>query len=259
MGDNDNVALITGAARGIGLAATRRFLREGWRVIMLDNRRDELNEAAHALATNRAHAITADVSVENQVDEAIKETMTVFGRIDALVNNAGIADFAPALDTSFDLWRQVMATNLDGPFLMTQAVLPHMIAAKRGGAIVNIASISGLRASTMRVAYGTSKAGIAHLTRQYAAEFGDHGIRVNCVAPGPVETAMAKKVHTRAIRKSYHDKMPIGRHGEEDELANAIWFLASSEASFITGQVLAVDGGFDSCGVGIDELPTRTG
>ncbi|MGB7433263.1 MAG: SDR family oxidoreductase [Ahrensia sp.] len=257
MTETDKTALITGAARGIGLATAQRFLAEGWRVVLLDNRTDELRASTRALGTNRAHAIVADVSSPEQVEASVAETLATFGRVDALVNNAGVADFAPAMDHDYALWRHVMSINLDGPFLMTQAVAEHMIAAGNGGAIVNITSISGLRASTMRVAYGTSKAALAHLTKQYAAELGEHKIRVNAVAPGPVETEMAKKVHSDDVRQAYYNVMPIPRHAEERELANAIWFLASDEASFITGHVLAVDGGFDAVGVGVDKLPTR--
>jgi NAD(P)-dependent dehydrogenase (short-subunit alcohol dehydrogenase family) len=123
-----------------------------------------------------------------------------------------------------------------------------------GGAIVNITSISGLRASTLRTAYGTSKAGLAHLTKQQAAELASLGIRVNAVAPGPVDTAMAKAVHTPEIRQDYHDHMPLNRYGLEEELAEAIYFLASERASYITGQVLCVDGGFDSTGIGLATL-----
>lgn len=254
MGKNsEKVVLVTGAARGIGLAAVRRFLAENWRVVMLDNRGEDLHMAARSLESNRIHAIVADVSVPEEVDAGVKEAVSHFGRLDALVNNAGVADFAPALDHDYALWRHVMGTNLDGPFLMTQAAVPHLMASG-GGSIVNITSISGLRASTMRVAYGTSKAALAHLTKQYAAELGEHNIRVNAVAPGPVETAMAKKVHPPQIRKAYYDVMPIARHAEESELANAIWFLTSPESSYITGHVLAVDGGFDAVGIGIDHL-----
>lgn len=253
MTDVEKVVLITGAARGIGLETAKRFLKEEWRVVMLDRMAETLQAAAHSLSSNRIYHIVADVSDPEQVANAVEEAATKFGRLDALVNNAGIADFASAMDHDYALWRQVMATNLDGPFLMTQAIVPHLIEAG-GGAIVNITSISGLRASTMRVAYGTSKAALAHLTKQYAAELGEHNIRVNAVAPGPVETDMAKKVHSDDIRRAYYDVMPIPRHAEERELANAIWFLTSSEASYITGHVLAVDGGFDAVGIGIDKL-----
>ena len=120
--------------------------------------------------------------------------------------------------------------------------------------VVNIGSISGLRASTLRVAYGTSKAALEHLTRQQAAELGNAGVRVNGVAPGPVDTAMAKQVHTPAIRADYHDAIPLNRYGTEAEIAAAVWFLCSDEASYINGQMLAVDGGFDATGIGLKAL-----
>ncbi|MEH6476765.1 MAG: SDR family oxidoreductase, partial [Sneathiella sp.] len=123
-----------------------------------------------------------------------------------------------------------------------------------GGSIVNIGSISGGRASTLRVAYGTSKAGILQLTKQLAAELGNQGIRVNSVSPGPVDTAMAKKVHSPEIRADYHDNIPLGRYGTEEELANAIYFLSSDQASYINGINLDVDGGFNSTGIGLVSL-----
>ena len=122
------------------------------------------------------------------------------------------------------------------------------------GRIVNIASISGLRASTLRVAYGTSKAAVIQLTKQQAAELGEFGIRVNCIAPGPVKTKLAMAVHTQDIIEAYHDAIPLNRYGTEIEIANGIYFLASENASYITGQILAVDGGFESTGVGLPSL-----
>jgi NAD(P)-dependent dehydrogenase (short-subunit alcohol dehydrogenase family) len=250
------VALVTGAARGIGLAAARRFLADGWRVALLDIDGDNLARTFGAIARpDTTMAITCDVSQPDQVGRAYAELKARFGRLDALVNNAGIAIFGPILETRFEDWQRVLAVNLNGPFLMTQAAVPLM-RDTGGGAIVNITSISGLRASTLRVAYGTSKAGLAHLTKQQAVEFAALGIRVNAVAPGPVDTAMAKAVHTPEIRADYHDHMPLNRYGLEDELAEAIFFLAGERASYITGQVLAVDGGFDSTGIG---LPTLRG
>jgi NAD(P)-dependent dehydrogenase (short-subunit alcohol dehydrogenase family) len=250
------VALVTGAARGIGLAAATRFLQEGWKVAMLDILGDTLRSAVEALdAPDLAHAVEADVADPEAVQAAVKDVQRTFGRIDALVNNAGIAVFKPMLDTTLEEWRRVLAVNLDGPFMLTQAVAPIM-RDQGGGSIVNIASISGLRASTMRVAYGTSKAAIAHLTKQQAVELSQYRIRVNAVAPGPVDTAMAKEVHTREIRADYHDHIPLNRYGLESELANAIFFLCGEQATYITGQVLAVDGGFDAAGVG---LPTLRG
>jgi NAD(P)-dependent dehydrogenase (short-subunit alcohol dehydrogenase family) len=254
--DSRKVALVTGAARGIGLAAATRFLQEGWKVAMLDILGNTLRSAVEVLdAPDIALAVEADVSDPKAVHAAVQDVQRKFGRIDALVNNAGIAVFKPMLDTTLEEWRRVLAVNLDGPFIMTQAVAPLM-RDQGGGSIVNIASISGLRASTMRVAYGTSKAGVAHLTKQQAVELSQYGIRVNAVAPGPVDTAMAKEVHTPAIRADYHDHIPLARYGLESELANAIFFLCSEQAAYITGQVLAVDGGFDAAGVG---LPTMRG
>ena len=152
-------------------------------------------------------------------------------------------------------WNRVLAVNLTGPFLCTKAAAPLM-REHGGGAIVNITSISAVRASTLRSAYGTSKAGLAHLTKQLAVELASLGIRVNGVAPGPVETAMAKAVHTPEIRADYHDAIPLNRYGLEEELAEAVFFLCSDRASYITGQILAVDGGFDAAGIG---LPTLRG
>ena len=125
---------------------------------------------------------------------------------------------------------------------------------KTKGNIVNISSISGLRASTLRVAYGTSKAAVIQLTRQQAAELGEFGIRVNCIAPGPVKTKLAMAVHTQDIIEAYHDAIPLNRYGTEKEIANGIYFLASDKASYITGQVLAIDGGFEATGVGLPSL-----
>jgi len=257
MGSGSNkVAFVTGAARGLGLAAATKFLAEGWQVAMLDILGDTVRAAAQGLGQPDAVlAIEADVSDPAAVQAAVRQVKDRFGRIDALVNNAGIAVFKPILDVTLEDWSRVMAVNLTGPFLMTQTVAPIMRDAG-GGAVVNITSISGLRASTLRVAYGTSKAGLAHLTKQQSAELGEYGIRVNAVAPGPVDTAMAKAVHTPEIRADYHDHMPLNRYGLESELANAIYFLCSDQATFITGQILCVDGGFDSTGIG---LPTLRG
>jgi len=179
------VALVTGAARGIGLATARLFIEQGWLVAVLDRDREELSQAGDALGQS-ASVFECDVCRPEDVDRTIADVLAHFGRIDALVNNAGVADFGPIAETDFDRWRRVMATNLDGVFLMSQAAIPALRDTK--GAIVNIASISGLRASTLRVAYGTSKAAVIHLTKQQAAELGEHGIRANCVCPGPVRT-----------------------------------------------------------------------
>lgn len=254
-----SVAVVTGAARGIGLSIAQWFLAKGHRVALVDIDADTLTQTTVQLKAElgseaeRVLALHTDVSRPEQVAAAVQRIEAVFGRIDALVNNAGVATFKPIGETTFDEWRWVMATNLDGPFICTQAIAPLMLK-HGGGAVVNIASISGLRASTLRVAYGTSKAALIHLTRQQAVEYGNAGIRVNAIAPGPVETEMAKKVHTPAIRADYHDTIPLARYGSMEEIANAVGFLCSPEASYINGQVLAVDGGFDAAGVGLPTL-----
>lgn len=244
------VVLVTGAARGIGLATSRLFSDAGWHVVMVDVDGQEL-ETAHLTVSN-ATARVADISDPDQVVQVIQDVNARHEGLDALINNAGVADFGPIEDTDFPRWRQVMQTNLDGVFLCSQAAIPLLKA--RQGAIVNIASISGLRASTLRVAYGTSKAAVIQLTRQQAAEMGEFNVRANCVCPGPVRTKLAMAVHSQDIIDAYHDAIPLNRYGTETEIAEAIFFLSSKKASYITGQVLAVDGGFEATGVGLPAL-----
>lgn len=161
----------------------------------------------------------------------------------ALVEEDGAAD-------------RILAVHCDvsKPDQVSHAVAPVMLREKRGGAVVNIASISGLRASTLRVAYGTSKGALVHLTKQQAIELGNAGIRVNAIAPGPVDTDLAKLVHTVAIRADYHDVIPLNRYDTVEEVADAVGFLCGAQAAYINGQVLAVDGGFDASGVGLPTL-----
>ncbi len=246
----NKVALVTGAARGIGLAITHLFVELGWRVAMIDRDGDELRTASRDIAN--AKAFEYDISIPEQVDLMIDEILTEFDRIDAVVNNAGVADFLPIDETDFSAWRRIMETNLDGTFLVSQAAIPALKQTK--GAIVNIGSISGLRASTLRVAYGTSKAAVIHMTKQQAIELGDFGVRANCVCPGPVKTKLAMAVHSPEIISAYLDAMPLGRYGSEREIAEVIAFLCSDKASYVTGQVIAADGGFETAGVGLPAL-----
>ena len=248
------VAVVTGGARGIGLACVKWFLAHGYKVALLDTETATLKQTEQALNDSaRVLALQCDVSIPAQVQSAIAQVEQKFGRIDALVNNAGVAVFKPIGETTLEEFRYVLGTNLDGAFLCSQACI-EVMKKNRNGSIVNIASISGLRASTLRVAYGTSKAAIIHLTKQQAVELGTIGIRANVVAPGPVDTEMSKLVHSVAIRSDYYDTIPMNRYGTPEEIANAVGFLCSPEAAFINGQVLAVDGGFDASGVGIPTL-----
>ena len=248
------VAVVTGAARGIGLAISKKFLEEGYRVAILDIDQKTLSQTMkQVFDTNNVLGLECDVSEPDQVDQSVNRVVEEFGRIDVLVNNAGIAEFKPMLETTYEEWSRILAVNLNGPFICSQACAPFMLK-NEGGSIVNIASISGLRASTLRIAYGTSKAALMHLTKQQAAELGNKGVRVNAIAPGPVDTAMAKKVHTADIRSDYHDVIPLNRYGLEEEIADAVWFLCSDSASYINGQIIAADGGFDATGIGLTSL-----
>ena len=248
------VAVVTGAARGIGLAISKKFLEEGYQIAILDiDQKTLLQTMKQDFDTNNVLGLECDVSEPDQVDQSVNRVVEEFGRIDVLVNNAGIAEFKPMLETTYEEWSRILAVNLNGPFICTQACAPFMLK-NEGGSIVNIASISGLRASTLRIAYGTSKAALMHLTKQQAAELGNKGIRVNAIAPGPVDTAMAKKVHTADIRSDYHDVIPLNRYGLEEEIADAVWFLCSDSASYINGQIIAADGGFDATGIGLTSL-----
>ena len=248
------VAVVTGGARGIGLAVGQWFLAHGHRIALLDIDSATLAQTAATLGQpGQVITVPCDVSDPQQVQDAVNQVEATFGRIDALVNNAGVAVFKPIGDTTFAEWRHVLSTNLDGAFLCTQACAPVMLKTG-GGSVVNIASISGLRASTLRVAYGTSKAAIIHLTKQQAVELGNVGIRVNAIAPGPVDTEMSKLVHSVAIRSDYYDTIPLNRYGTTEEIASAVGFLCSPAASYVNGQILAVDGGFEATGVGLPTL-----
>ena len=246
----EKLAIVTGAARGIGLATAKLFNENGFKVAIVDKDKNEITKLS--ISNNDIRTFCYDISNPDSIDKMFKSILKWYNRIDVLVNNAGVADFGNIEATDLNRWNDVMRTNLDGAFMCSQKSISHL--KKTRGCIINIASISGLRASTLRVAYGTSKAAIIQLTKQQAAELGEYGIRVNCVAPGPVKTKLAMAVHTQDIIDAYHDAIPLNRYGTEIEIANAIYFLASEKASYVTGQVLAVDGGFEATGVGLPSL-----
>ena len=247
------VAVITGAARGIGLAIAQRFHAEKYHVFIIDYDRSTLQALKTQFKSVRRYSFfLCDVSNPKQVQATFDKIKAQFSAVHALVNNAGIAIFKPAEEVTFEDWSAVMSTNLNGTFLCSQACFPALLEGK--GSIVNIASISGVRASTLRIAYGTSKAAIMHLTKQQAVEYGNKGVRANAIAPGPVETEMAKLVHSADIRTSYNDAIPLARYGSTEEISNAVYFLCSPQAAYINGQILAVDGGFDAAGVGLPSL-----
>ena len=250
MSASQKTVIITGAARGIGLASAQLFAKDNYQVAMVDRDKDELLQAVSKV--KNAKAFICDVSDEAQISQMVEAVINWTGQIDSLVNNAGVASFGPMEACDYKLWRTIMETNLDGVFFCSQAAMPYL--RKTAGSIVNIGSISGLRASSLRIAYGTSKAAVIHLTQQQAAEAGDWGVRANCICPGPVRTKLAMAVHSQDIIDAYHDAIPLNRYGQEDEIAHAIVFLASDKASYITGQCLSVDGGFEAMGIGLPAL-----
>ena len=246
----EKLAIVTGAARGIGLATAKLFNEKGFKVAIVDKDKNEITKLS--ILNNDIRTFCYDISNHVSIDKMFNSILKWHNRIDVLINNAGVADFGKIEVTDLNRWNDVMRTNLDGAFMCSQKSISYL--KKTRGCIINIASISGLRASTLRVAYGTSKAAIIQLTKQQAAELGEYGIRVNCVAPGPVKTKLAMAVHTQDIIDAYHDAIPLNRYGTEIEIANAIYFLASEKASYVTGQILSVDGGFEATGVGLPSL-----
>jgi NAD(P)-dependent dehydrogenase (short-subunit alcohol dehydrogenase family) len=241
---NGEVALITGGSRGLGLEIAEAFGQAGATVIITARRQQWLAEAESHL---RAQGITVyvhlcDVADPTAVAQLVGQSLQTCGHIDVLVNNAGQTWGAPAEEMPFERWQQVLATNVTGTFLMSQVVGRHMLERQRG-AIVNVASIAGLGGGQLRtVGYNASKAAIINLTRSLAVEWSGRGVRVNAVAPGMFRTRMTEAVLERA-EGLIASTTPMGRIGQPGELAPTVLFLASEAASYITGQVLAVDGG----------------
>ena len=243
-------ALVTGAGRGIGRAIARVFVREGAAVAVADIDANLARDAANELERQggRAVAIEADVANPASIRAMIESVLSAFGRIDILVNNAGIGGNTPFLETSLEEWERILRVNLTGAFLVAQAAAREMVKAG-GGRVINIASLSGQRGGTGRAAYGAAKAGLDLLTRVMAVELAEHGINVNSIAPGPIETEMAKFAHDAATRAAYERLVPMRRYGSPEEIADAALFLASDESRYVHGHTLNVDGGFRAAGL----------
>ncbi|MGH2590768.1 MAG: SDR family NAD(P)-dependent oxidoreductase [Actinomycetota bacterium] len=237
--------LVSGGSRGIGLAAAHRFLEEGSRVFLSGLDTQEVDAAVDELrARGMAGGTACDVSDEAQVDRLVEQAMAFLGGIDVLINNAGIAWQEPFLQIPSERWDQIMSVNLRGQFLVAQRVARSMVERGRGGAIVNMASTNALEGEAGYAHYNASKGGIAMLTRTMAIELGPHGIRVNAMCPGKIETPLQGETEDPAYTERFvRQRIPLGRSGTPEEVGAAYAFLASDEASFITGELLMVDGG----------------
>src|SRR5260370_15679335 len=238
------VALVTGGSRGLGLEIAQAFGTAGARVVITARREQWLSEAERVLKDQgvAVHAMIADVADLASVEQLVQQTLAEYGKIDVLVNNAGLTWGAPAETMPLERWRQVIDANITGTFLMSQAVGRHMLE-RHKGAIVNVASIAGLGGGQLNtVGYNASKAAVINLTRALAVEWGPRNIRINCVAPGMFRTRMTETIIERA-EGIYNAMTPMGRIGQSGELAPTVLFLASEGASYITGQVIPIDGG----------------
>ena len=246
----DKVAIVTGAGQGIGREIALRFAREGARVVVADLR-PELAAAVAAeinAGGGRAIGLEIDVTQPPVIDAAMNETLRRFGRLNVLVNNAGIGSNQPVLEMTVDEWERNLRVNLTGTFLCGQAAARLMVK-QRSGRIINIASVSGQRGGVGRAAYGAAKAGVIQLTRVMAVELAPLGVGVNAISPGPIDTEQSRGTHTPDTRRAYLDRIPLRRYGEGSEIAAAAVFLASGDSSFVVGHILNVDGGFDAAGL----------
>jgi NAD(P)-dependent dehydrogenase (short-subunit alcohol dehydrogenase family) len=240
----DRVALVTGGGSGIGLGAARALADAGCRVTLMGRDAAKLHRAVDAIGAERAWAVTGDVGVEDDVIRAVGSVMSRFGRLDIGVNAAGIGSLGSVVEQATEGWSEVLRINLDGVMHAVKHQSAAMIQRGRGGAIVNVSSIAGVLTHRLMSAYCVSKAGVEMLTRCAADELGEHRIRVNAVRPGLVPTDLAQPLaeHPK-VRANYESLMPLGRLGSVEEVAESIRFLVSDAASWITGQVLSVDGG----------------
>jgi NAD(P)-dependent dehydrogenase (short-subunit alcohol dehydrogenase family) len=244
------ISLVTGAAGGIGLAIARRLAADGARVVIADRDTARLQTAIAELP-NDAVALVADISSEAGVDAMIADAVARLGQLDILVNNAGLAEpIARTVDQELADWERVIDVNLRGTYLACRAFGRHVLPRRVGGAIVNIGSVAGLGGIPSSNGYGVSKAAVAHLTRNLACEWATKGIRVNCVAPGYIEAPMAIEMfaNVHVDRSRIEQRLPMQRLGQADEIAAAVSFLVSKDASYITGVTLPVDGGWCAYG-----------
>lgn len=250
----ERVALITGGASGIGLATAERLLASGWKVAVVD-RDEKALEAQRKQHGGSANVFLAplDVTDESAAQAVVRQVCEKLGGLDGVLNSAGIAADIPALDTPADLFRKILDVNVTGTFIVARTAA-QVMKERGGGAIVNMASVSGLRGSKGRSAYGASKGAVVVLTQVLANDLARYGIRVNAVAPGPVNTPMVKAMHVDQDRALWSRHLPMRRYGEPGEIASVIEFLLDgTKSSYMTGEIVAVDGGFRGAGIIADD------
>jgi glucose 1-dehydrogenase len=241
----DRVAIVTGAGGGIGRAIARRFAAEGAAVVVADIVAEGATETGALIEESggRARVVTMDVTRRDQVDALVEEAVDAFGRLDILVNNAAILGRTPLLDITDEVWERFMSVNLKGPFLCSQAAARWWVKQEAKGTIVNLASVESSIAFPEQVPYATTKGGILMMTRALALDLAGYGIRVNAVGPSTVDSH-GRYANNAEMRAEYEALHPLGRLGRPEDIANAVLFLASDEADWITGEILHVDGGY---------------
>jgi len=242
------IALVTGGARGIGFAVAKAFAAEGAVPVIADINEAGARDALAKLGSPDGLALGVDVADHASVARMVGEIIARRGSLDILVNNAGIGGNTPFLEITPEEWSRTISINLTGAFFVAQACAREM-AKRRSGKIVNIASLSGQRGGHGRAAYGSAKAGLELLTKVMAVELAEHGINVNNIAPGAIETEMAKFAHDQATRAAYNYLIPMTRYGTPEEIADAAVFLCSDESRYVHGHTLNVDGGFRAAGL----------
>lgn len=248
----DKVTVVAGGGRGLGEATCRRYAREGAVVVVADLDKGLTEGVARRIedAGGRASAVAMDVTKRPDVEALVASTVADHGRIDVMAIFAGVALFGPAMDCTDEVWQRQLDVNVTGTFLCAQVAARRMIEQK-SGRIITVSSVMGQRSGDRRMSYGTTKGAVIALTKHMSGEIAPHGVTINSIAPGPVKTELwlAANPDVEAAESGYLGNIPMGRLGQPEDIANAAFMLASDDASFITGHVLNVDGGFIATGV----------